>query len=173
MADTTAWSHTFDFRTSPSGWFLTGDGQDGGGSWVSGTGFVSSRAGNNYDHVRIAYLFALPALVNTIIVNISYSSPATGAGNDVIYSYDGVTGITLAQVLGNTSPNPFSFTSNPPTSLPGILVDILASNPSDGRTATITSITIAGIGPDPALKHKGPKDCPLCDAAAGAEEGGG
>lgn len=42
-----------------------------------------------------------------------------------------------------------------------------------GGLATVTSITLTGIGPNPFLRHKGPQDCPLCDAAVGAEVGGG
>lgn len=146
LSDNGVWTLTYDFTSSDYS-FVAGDGLGGGGTYSAGVGWVSS-PGGGYNHVRIYKLWGGTYTVSTVTVYITFAVGApTGAGNSVIYSYDGVTTTTLVSTAGSGVTSPYAY-GGPDVNIQGILVDILASNPA-GANCTVTKIVVTGNGASP------------------------
>lgn len=181
MPDNIPWFHTFDFTQNDGGWTAE---EDNPGLpqavYVAGVGWTSTYIPNpfgNNTQCSIFRRFDTATITAFDLTYIGSGFSAMGAGS--------CTGVGLGL---NAGASPFNTGSGPGTNTvtwsvggistpnyPNAEAHVYSAPCGGGNVGQIiiTQITLRGIGPDPFLKHKGPKDCPFCDAAVGADVGGG
>lgn len=166
MVDSIPWSHTFDFTKGESGWGSVFEAAYSAGAWRS-----------NYQNNNTSLVIGIDfdsTILTSIRVVYTATNDANGGGRTVQspYGFAGTPGPVIGNLdTGHASMDTTVVLQNLVATKLGI--DVSSNSTGTNGENTITKVVITGIGLNPFLKHKGPKDCPFCDAAIGAEEGGG
>lgn len=190
MADNTPWSQPFNFKQSDGGWIAASTAEESGGAslpyychYTFNTGWVADCnldiAGNMYQRV-VSIIRILPA--SAVLTSVTFEYDATIGSNpfSAVYITDANGAILTTDstfFAQNGSNQVQTIFINSHSLAAGIRISLAGDQSGavncGSALMTLKAITLSGIGLNPFLKHKGPKDCPFCDAAIGADVGGG
>lgn len=180
MPDNIPWSFTFDFKMSDGKFSATIYPGGVPGVYVPNTGWRSQcqpllGGPGYYDVVDITLSFAAAALTSVLVVyDNNFQSIINSDTNAIVVNGTAVFTETPYRVTNGSM-----YWGGALVNVTSIKAGVLAYNSTipgcegSNGNALIKSIILTGIGFNPFLKHRGPKDCPFCDTAVGAEVGGG
>lgn len=181
MSDNIPWAQTFDFTEISGPWQTTIGGGIPYSTWQQGIGWNAQCNPNNFGGSLAAIInFDFGMTLTLTKVSVTYDETpgdnSAGAYHNYIANKTQYGGTNAADEIAtssvaNVQHGLLEFSGSTPAT--GLSIGIWAQRGNcNSGAASITGLVVEGIGLNPFLKHKGPRDCPFCDAAIGAEEGG-